>query len=163
MQVFHPFFKRFSHLFSRSCAPPFPETPVHFPSNASTFHPKRKHVFLQTPKHFDTNALNFFVQTYISVFQKAENRPKTLLSNKINITFAALLQKTRAYLPGLAHGSGNGEARPGRMDCAPPDKRNWKFKDVKRYEITQDCLPGGRADADSRMYFLQESTLSARP
>lgn len=65
-------------------------------------------------------------------------------------------KKTRVYLPGLAHGSGNGEARPGRMDCAPPDKRNWKFKDVKRYEITQNCLPGGRTDADSRMYILQE-------
>ena len=96
--------------------------------------------------------------------QKAENHTKTLLSNKINITFATLLQKTRVYLPSLAHGSGNDEARPGRMDCAPPDKRNWKFKkDVKRYEITQNCLPGGRTDADSRMYFLQESTLSARP
>lgn len=52
-----------------------------------------------------------------------------LLSNKINITFTTLLQKTRVYLPGLAHGSGNGEARPGRMDCVSPDKRNWKFKD----------------------------------
>ena len=58
-------------------------------------------------------------------------------------------KKTRAYLPGLVHGSGNGEARPERMDCALPDKRNWKFKDVKRYEITQNCLPGGRTDADS--------------
>ena len=60
--------------------------------------------------------------------QKAENHAKTLLSNKINITFATLLQKTRAYLPGLVHGSGNGEARPERMDCAPPtnETRNSK-------------------------------------
>lgn len=163
MQVFHPFFKRFSHLFSRSCAPPFPETPVHFPSNASTFHPKRKYIFPQTPKHFDTNALNFLSKHTYPCSRRQKTAQKVAFQQNKYYLFAALLQKTRAYLPGLAHGSGNGEARPGRMDCAPPDKRNWKFKDVKRYEITQDCLPGGRTDADSRMYFLQESTLSARP
>lgn len=64
--------------------------------------------------------------------QKAENHAKTLLSNKINITFATLLQKTRAYLPDLAHGSGNGEARPERMDCA---RRQTKLEIQRRKEI----------------------------
>lgn len=128
MQVFHPVFNRFSHLFSHFSAPSFPETPVRFPSGASAFHPKRKYVFPQTPKHFYTNTGAFFVQTYISMPQKAENHAKTLLSNKINITFATLLQKTRAYLPGLVHGSGNGEARPERMDCAPPTNETGNSK-----------------------------------
>lgn len=128
MQVFHPFSKQLSRLFSHFSAPSFPETPVRFPSGASAFHPKRKYVFPQTPKHFYTNTGAFFVQTYISMPQRAENHAKTLLSNKINITFATLLQKTRAYLPGLVHGSGNGEARPEHMDCAPPtnETRNSK-------------------------------------
>lgn len=60
MQVFHPIFNRFPHLFSRFSAPPFPKTPVHFPSNASAFHPKRKYIFPQTPKHFYTNTPAFF-------------------------------------------------------------------------------------------------------
>lgn len=97
------------------------QTQVHFTRNASTFSLKRRSIFTQTHPRF-------FVQTYISMPQKAENHAKTLLSNKINITFAALLQKTRVYLPGLVHGSGNGEARPEHMDCAPPtnETRNSK-------------------------------------
>lgn len=87
------------------------QTQVHFTRNASTFSLKRRSIFTQTHPRF-------FVQTYISMPQKAENHAKTVLSNKINITFATLLQKTRAYLPDLVHGSGNGEARPERMDCA---------------------------------------------
>lgn len=129
MQVFHPFFKRFSHLFftflrtilfGNASTFPFrrkcisPETQVRFPSNAEAFLHKHGRVF--------------FVQTYISMPQKAENHAKTLLSNKINITFATLLQKTRAYLPGLVHGSGNGEARPEHMDCAPPTNETGNSK-----------------------------------
>lgn len=132
MQVFHPVFNRFSHLFSHFSAPSFPETPARFPSGASAFHPKRKYVFPQTPKHFYTNTGAFFVQTYISMPQRAENHAKTLLSKKINITFATLLQKTRAYLPDLVHGRGNGEARPERMDCA---RRTRQLKIQRRKEI----------------------------
>lgn len=126
--IFYPFFQAIFHLFSHFSALPFSETPARFPSGASAFHPKRKYVSPQTSKHFYTNTGAFFVQTYISMSQKAENHAKTLLSNKINITFATLLQKTRAYLPGLVHGSGNGEARPEHMNCAPPtnETRNSK-------------------------------------
>lgn len=98
---------------------------VHFTRNASTFSLKRRSIFTQT-------RARFFVQTYISMPQRAENHAKTLLSNKINITFATLLQKTRAYLPGLVHGSGNGEARPERMDCA---HRQTKLEIQRRKEI----------------------------
>lgn len=83
---------------------------VHFTRNASTFSLKRRSIFTQTRARF------LYKHTYLP--QRAKNYAKTLLSNKINITFATLLQKTRAYLPGLVHGSGNGEARPERMDCA---------------------------------------------
>lgn len=130
MQVFHPFFKRFSiffHTFPRCLfrkrQHTFPQTQVHFTRNASTFSLKRRSIFTQT-------RARFFVQTYISqsMPQRAENHAKTLLSNKINITFATLLQKTRAYLPGLVHGSGNGEARPERMDCAPPTNETGNSK-----------------------------------
>ena len=112
--VFQSIFPSFFTLFRAA----FSGTPARFPSGASAFHPKRKYVFPQTPKHFYTNTGAFFVQTYISMPQRAENHAKTLLSKKINITFATLLQKTRAYLPDLVHGSGNSEARPERMDCA---------------------------------------------
>lgn len=115
--IFPPIFPSdFPVFFHVPAHRPFPETPARSPSGASTFHPKRKHVSPQTPKHFYTNTPAFFVQTYISMPQKAENHAKKLLSNKINITFATLLQKTRAYLPGLVHGSGNGEARPERLE-----------------------------------------------
>lgn len=123
--IFPSDFPVFFHTFPRCL---FSETPARSPSGASTFHPKRKYVFPQTPKHFYTNTPAFFVQTYISMPQRAENHAKTLLSNKINITFATLLQKTRVYLPGLVHGSGNGEARPERMDCAPPTNETGNSK-----------------------------------
>lgn len=106
-----------------------------FSGNASTFPFRRKCISPETQVRFSSNA-EAFLHKHTRVFctnihihaPEGKNHAKKLLSNKINITFETLLQKTRVYLPGLVHGSGNGEARPEHMDCAPPTNETGNLK-----------------------------------